>query len=180
MDPELEAICDKIYKIACKVHKELHHLDHTSMEEQYQSALSYEFHKGKFVFHVETVIQLQYKGFPLKESEADFVICPGGPNKFTENIVMEVKNTAVGKPSKDKARLQMFTYLNSGPKNSNPLLSKVKYGLALLWPIQDPKQLLNEKGDKASLSSPVDNPEMELWETSDSKGTKFNLVKSWQ
>jgi len=40
--------------------------------------------------------------------------------------------------------------------------------------------LLNEKGDKASLSSPVDNPEMELWETSDSKGTKFNLVKSWQ
>ena len=180
MDSELEVICDEIYKLACTVHKELHHLYHTSMEEQYQSALSYEFHKAKFVFHVETVIQLKYKGFPLKESEADFVICPGGPNRFTENIVMEVKNTALGKPSRDKARLQLFTYLNSGPKNSNPLLSNVKYGLALLWPVQNEKQVLNEKGDKASLASPVVKPEMELWETTNSKGTKFNLVKSWQ
>ncbi len=38
----------------------------------------------------------------------------------------------------------------------------------------------NEKGDKASLASPVVKPEMELWETTNSKGTKFNLVKSWQ
>ena len=93
---------------------------------------------------------------------------------------MEVKNTALGKPSRDKARLQLFTYLNSGPKNSNPLLSNVKYGLALLWPVQNEKQVLNEKGDKASLASPVVKPEMELWETTNSKGTKFNLVKSWQ
>ena len=135
---------------------------------------------AKFVFHVETVIQLQYKGFPLKESEADFVICPGGPNNFTENMVMEVKNTALSKPSRDKARLQLFTYLNSGPKNTNPLLSDVKYGLTLLWPVQNEKQLLNESGDKATLNSPIVNPEMELWKTSDSKGTEFNLVKSWQ
>ena len=180
MDSDLEAVCDKIYKLACRVQKELQHLYHTSMEEQYQSALSYEFHKAKFVFHVETVIQLQYKGFPLKESEADFVICPGGPNNFTENIVMEVKNTALSKPSRDKARLQLFTYLNSGPKNSNPLLSDIKYGLALLWPVQNEKQVLNEEGDKANLSSPVVNPEMELWKTTNSKGTNFDLIKSWR
>ena len=77
MDSDLEDISDKIYKMSCTVAKELQHLYHSSMEEQYQSALSYEFQKGKFVYHVETVIQLKYKGFPLKESEADFVICPG-------------------------------------------------------------------------------------------------------
>ena len=179
MDSDLEAICDKIYKMSCTVAKELQHLYHSSMEEQYQSALSYEFQKGKFVYHVETVIQLKYKGFPLKESEADFVICPGGPNKFKENIVMEVKNTAFSKPSRDKARLQLFTYLNSGPKNSNPLLSNVKYGLVLLWPTQDEKKVLNESGDKATLSSPIVKPEMELWKTTDAKGTKFDLIKSW-
>jgi len=180
MESGLESVCDKIYTLACAVQKELQYLYHTSMEEQYQSALSYELHKEKFVFHVETVIQLQYRGFPLKESEADFVICPGGPNTFPENIVMEVKNTALGKPSRDKARLQLFTYLNSGPKNSNPLLSDIKYGLVLLWPVQNEKQVLNQEGDKANLSSPVVNPEMELWKTRDSDGTKFELLKSWQ
>ena len=43
------------------------------------------------------------------------------------------------RPESVGTSVQMFTYLNSGPKNSNPLLSKVKYGLALLWPIHDPK-----------------------------------------
>ena len=39
---------------------------------------------------------------------------------------------------------------------------------------------LNEEGDKANLSSPVVNPEMELWKTANSKGTKFDLIKSWR
>ena len=89
---------------------------------------------------------------------------------------MEVKNTALGKPSRDKARLQLFTYLNSGPKNSNPLLSDIKYGLVLLWPVQNEKQVLNQEGDKANLSSPVVNPEMELWKTRDSDGTKLTFL----
>ena len=64
-------------------------------------------------------------------------------------------------------------------KNSNPLLSNVKYGLVLLWPTQDEKKVLNESGDKATLSSPIVKPEMELWKTTDAKGTKFDLIKSW-
>ena len=179
MNQSLEEICDKIHKLACKVNKSLHHLYHSSMEEQYQSALSYEFNKAKLVYHVETVVQLQYRDFPLKESEADFVICPGGPNKFDENIVMEVKNSSFSKPNKDKARLQLFTYLNSGPKNSNPLLSEVRHGLVLHWPVQDEKALMNDDGT-ASLASPVKTkPTMELWKTTDSKGTKFKLLKEW-
>ena len=44
-------------------------------------------------------------------------------------------------------------------------------GLWLFW---------DEESKTASLQNPIPNPRMELWETTNSKGTKFNLVKSWE
>ena len=73
MDANLEATCDALYKMACDVNDALYYQYHASMEEQYQSAYSYELKKKKYVFHSETVIQLLYKEFPLRETEADYL-----------------------------------------------------------------------------------------------------------
>jgi hypothetical protein len=60
------------------------------------------------------------------------------------------------------------------------VLSKLKIGLVIHWIVQDPKKLWDEESKTASLQNPIPNPRMELWETTNSKGTKFNLVKSWE
>ena len=109
MDANLEATCDALYGMACDVNDALYYQYHASMEEQYQSAYSYELKNKKYVFHSETVIQLLYKEFPLRETEADYFLLPGGPNKFEENIVIEVKHpTSNALP---KPRLQLFLSL---------------------------------------------------------------------
>ena len=70
MDTNLETTCDALYEMACDVNDALYYQYHASMEEQYQSAYSYELKKKKYVFHSESVIQLLYKEFPLRETEA--------------------------------------------------------------------------------------------------------------
>ena len=178
MDPDLEKVCDLIFEMACEVSEELHYQYHSSMEEQYQSALSSEFKKRKLAYHSETVIELHYKGFPIKEAEADYVICPGGPNKFTQNIVVEVKHPA-SLTASPASRLQFFTYLHSGPTNSNPLTKKLRYGLLLVWPTQS-KPKISDDGRFAELANPVPDPIMELWKSTNAKKrNRFELLKSW-
>jgi len=177
MDSNLEKTCELIYKLAREVNQELHYQFHGNMEEQYQSALSSELKKKKISYHSETVIELHYKGFPIKEIEADYVLLPGGPNKFDKNIVIEVKHpTNMGLA---KNRLQLFTYLHSGPTNNNPLTKNLRYGILLIWPSQtNPK--MSEDGRFALLSNPVPEPTMEIWRsTNTTSRNKFELLKSW-
>ena len=177
MDSDLEKTCEVIYKLACDVNDELHYQYHSSMEEQFQSALSSELKKKKFVYHSETVIELHYKGFPVKETEADYVLLPGGPNKFDKNIVIEVKHPASLGLAKN--RLQLFTYLHSGPTNNNPLTKDLRYGLLLIWPTQN-NPTISEDGRFAELSKPVPKPTMEIWRSTNATSrTKFELLKSW-
>ena len=177
MDSKLEKTCELIYKLACDVNDELHYQYHSSMEEQFQTALSSELKKKKFVYHSETVIELHYKGFPVKETEADYVLLPGGPNKFDKNIVIEVKHPASLGLAKN--RLQLFTYLHSGPTNNNPLTKDLRYGLLLIWPTQN-NPTISEDGRFAELSQPVPKPTMEIWRsTNTTSRTKFELLKSW-
>ena len=136
--------------------------------------------KAKLKYHSETTIELLYKDFPLKDVRADFVLNPGGKNKFTEDIIIEVKHSDHSKANKDKARLQLFNYLYNGTKHASPMLSNLKIGLVIHWTVQDPKKLWDGESEKAALQNPIPNPRMELWETTNSKGTKFNLVKSWE
>ena len=177
MDSELEKLCDKLYKLACEVNSELYYLYDGSMESMYQDALASEMRKKKYVYHTETVIDLHYKDFPVKDSEADFVIMPGGPNKFEENVIMEVKHpTSSNFP---KVRLQLFTYLYSGPTNNNPMVKELQYGIALVWPTQS-TPTLSEDGRFAELKVPIPKPILELWKTVDkNKRTKFELLKTW-
>ena len=180
VDLNLEKTCELIYKLACEVNDELHYQYHASMEEQFQSALSSELKRKKFAYHSETVIELHYKGFPVKESKADYVLLPGGPNKFDKNIVIEVKHPA--NLGLDKNRLQLFTYLHSGPTNNNALTKDLRYGLLLIWPTQNNPQLtlVDEEIRYAELSKPVPNPTMELWRsTNTTTRNKFELLKSW-
>ena len=177
MDPNLEKVCDLIFDLACEVNEELHYLYHGSMEEHYQSALSSELKRKRFVYHSETVIELHYKGFPIKEAEADYVILPGGPNKFDKNIVIEVKHPV--SPGLPKSRLQLFTYLHSGPTNNNPLTKKLRYGILLIWPTQNNPKISDDER-YAELSSPVPEPCMELWKSTNSTSrNKFKLLKKW-
>ena len=177
VNSDLEKVCDLIFEMACEVNEELHYQYHSSMEEQYQSALSSELKRKRFVYHSETVIELHYKGFPVKETEADYVLLPGGPNKFDKNIVIEVKHLASQGLAKN--RLQLFTYLHSGPTNNNPLTRNLRYGLLLIWPSQsNPK--VSDDGKYAELSLPVPKPIMELWKSTNSTSrNKFKLLKSW-
>ena len=69
MDPVLKRTCELFYKLACEVNDELHYQYHSSMEEQFQSALSSELKSKKFVYHSETVIELHYKGFPVRNQK---------------------------------------------------------------------------------------------------------------
>ena len=177
MDSHLEKTCELIYKLACDVNEELHYAYHSSMEEQFQHALSSELKKKKFVYHSETVIELYYKGFPVKETEADYFLLPGGPNKFDKNIVIEVKHPASLGLAKN--RLQLFTYLHSGPTNNNPLTKDLRYGLLLIWPTQNNPQM-SDDGRFAELSKPVQKPTMEIWRSTNATSrTKFELLKSW-
>ena len=178
MDANLEATCDALYEMACDVNDALDYQYHASMEEQYQSAYSYELKKKKYVFHSETVIQLLYKEFPLRETEADYFLLPGGPNEFEENIVIEVKhptNNALPKP-----RLQLFTYLHAGPSNNNPLMSEIRYGILLMWPTQS-NPTMTDDGKYAVLPNPSPKPIMELWKTTNKTSRhKFELLKKWE
>jgi len=177
MDPVLKRTCELFYKLACEVNDELHYQYHSSMEEQFQSALSSELKSKKFVYHSETVIELHYKGFPVKESKADYVILPGGPNKFKHNIIVEVKHLASA--GLDKNRIQLFTYLNSGPTNNNPLTKSLRYGILLIWPaLKNPT--MSDDGRFAELSNPVPKPIMEVWRSTNATSrTKFELLESW-
>ena len=178
MDPKLEATCDALYKMACEVNELLHYQYHASMEEQYQSAYSYELKKKKYMVHSETVIQLLYKDFPVREAEADYFLLPGGPNKFDENIVMEVKHPTTN--ALPKPRLQLFSYLHTGPTNNNPLMKDIRYGILLIWPTQS-NPTMSDDGKYAELSKPAPRPIMELWKTTN-KNTrnKFELLKKWE
>ena len=177
VDSKLESVCNKLFDIACEVNDELHYQYHSSMEEQYQSAFSSELKQKKFVYHRETVIELHYKGFPVKETEADYVLLPGGPNKFDHNIVIEVKHPASQGLAKN--RLQLFTYLHSGPTNNNPLTGNLRYGILLIWPTQsNPK--ISDDGRFADLAKPVPGPLMELWKSTNSTSrNRFQLLKTW-
>lgn len=177
MDAKLNRLCDKLFEMACEVNEELHYQYHSSMEEQYQSAFSSELKRRKFVYHSETVIELHYKGFPVKETEADYVLLPGGPNKFEQNIVIEVKHP--NSQGLAKNRLQLFTYLHSGPTNNNPLTGKLRYGILLIWPTQNNPKMTDD-GRYAELSKPVPKPLMELWRSTNSTSrNKFELLKTW-
>lgn len=177
MDTKLNNLCDKLFEIACEVNEELHYQFHGSMEENYQSAFSSELKRKKFIYHSETVIELHYKGFPVKEIEADYVLLPGGPNKFNRNIVIEVKHPV--SQGLAKTRLQLFTYLHSGPTNNNPLTGKLRYGILLIWPTQNNPEI-SKDGRYAELSKPVPKPLMELWKSTNStKRNKFELLKTW-
>ena len=178
MDANLEATCDALYEMACEVNDALYYQYHASMEEQYQSAYSYELKKKKYVFHSETVIQLLYKEFPVRETEADYFLLPGGPNKFKENIVIEVKHPTTN--ALPKPRLQLFTYLNAGPSNNNPLMKEIRYGILLMWPTQvNPN--ISDDGKYAELPNPAPKPIMELWKTTNKTTRhKFELLKKWE
>ena len=177
MENNLEKTCGMIYKLACEVHEALYYQYHASMEEQYQSVFSYELKKKKYVFHSETVIQLLYKEFPLKETEADYFLLPGGPNKFEENIVIEVKHPTTN--ALPKPRLQLFSYLHAGPSNNNPLMKGIRYGILLMWPTQS-NPIMSDDGKFAELPKPVPKPIMELWKTTNKTSRhKFELLKSW-
>ena len=180
MDDELEAICDLIFEMACDVNEACFYLADSSVEKQYQACMAYEMNKAKLNYHSETTIELLYKDFPLKDVRADFVLNPGGKNKFSEDIIIEVKHSDHSKANKDKARLQLFNYLFNAPKHASPMLSKLRIGLVIHWTVQDPKKLWDGESEEASLQNPIPNPRMELWEATDSNGTKFNLLKSWE
>ena len=168
-----------IYDLSCEVNNELYYQYHSSMEEQFQSALSFELRSNKFVFHSESVIELHYKGFPVKESKPDYIILPGGPNKFDQNIVVEVKHDVYTPAKKQEFRLQLFTYLNAGPRNNNPLTKKLRYGIMLRWAKQKELQI-SDDNRFAELSRPVPKPNMELWKSTNSTSRhKFELLKSW-
>ena len=180
MDLNLEAVCDLIFKMACDVNKACFYLADSSVEKQYQACMAYEMNKAKLKYHSETTIELLYKNFPLKDVRADFLLNPGGQNKFTEDIIIEVKHSDHTKSNKDKARLQLFNYLYNAPKHASPMLSKLKFGLVIHWIIQDPKKLWDEESETASLQNPIPNPRMELWKTTNPKGTEFKLLNSWE
>ena len=78
-----------------------------------------------------------------------------------------------------KNRLQLFTYLHSGPTNNNPLTKNLRYGILLIWPSQtNPK--MSEDGRFALLSNPVPEPTMEIWRSTNATSrNKFELLKSW-
>ncbi|MBF15021.1 MAG: hypothetical protein CMA97_05870 [Euryarchaeota archaeon] len=178
MDANLEATCDALYWIACEVNEALYHQYHKSMEEQYQSALSYELKKKKYVFHSETVIQLLYKDFPVKESEVDYFLLPGGPNKFDKNIVIEVKHPTTN--ALPAPRLQLFSYLHTGPSNNNPFMDDLRYGILLMWQTQS-NPTVSDDGKYAELKLPAPKPIMELWKTTNKTTRhKFELLKKWE
>ena len=165
--------CNRIFRLAEEVNNELYHEYSGSVERHYQGAFSSELRKLKFHYQAETSIALHYKDFPLNDVRADYFILPGGPNKFDENIVLEVKHA-----SSTNQQPQLFNYLHSGPTNTNLFTNKLKYGLLLIWP-QQHKPTFSEDGRFAELS-PVQTPTMELWKTSNPrKRTKFELLSRW-
>ena len=170
---KLLTTCNRIYHLAEEVNNALYHEYSGSVERHYQDAFSSELRKQKFRYQSETSIALHYNDFPLNDVRADYFILPGGPNKFEENIVLEVKHAA------SKAhQLQLFNYLHSGPTNNNLLTKKLRYGILLVWP-QQHKPTYSEDGRFAELSS-VQPPTMELWVTSNPrKRTKFELLSRW-
>jgi GxxExxY protein len=170
---KLLATCNRIYHLSEEVNNALYHEYSGSVERHYQDAFSSELRKQKFRYQSETSIALHYNDFPLNDVRADYFILPGGPNKFEENIVLEVKHA-----SSTAHQLQLFNYLHSGPTNNNLLTKKLRYGILLIWPKQN-NPIYSDDGRFAELSS-VQPPTMELWVTSNPrKRTKFELLSRW-
>ena len=124
-----------------------------------------------------------YKEFPVRETEADYgfrCTSEGGPNKFKENIVIEVKHPTTNALPKPNLTLQLFTYLNAGPSNNNPLMKDIRYGILLMWPTQvNPN--ISDDGKYAELPNPAPKPIMELWKTTNKTTRhKFELLKKWE
>ena len=178
MNVDLEAICDLIFEKACEVNEACFYLAPSQIEKNYQAVMAYELSNSKIRYHSEVTIELLYKGFPLQDARADFVIHKGGPNKFEQDIIVEVKHSKQDKGARDKARLQLLGYLYNAPRHSAAMLKPLKYGLVLIWPIQDEKKIWDEDpASKAKFQSPIPRPRMELWHTT--SATEFELLKTW-
>ena len=180
MDSDLEAICDLIFEKACEVNEACFYLAPSQMEKNYQAIMAYELSNAEIIYHSEVTIELLYKGFPLQDARADFVIHPGGPNNFESDIIVEVKHSKQDKTNRDKARLQLLGYLYNAPRHSAAMLKPLEYGIVLHWPIQDEKKIWDEDpASNAKFQSPVPRPRMELWHTSNASATEFELLKTW-
>jgi GxxExxY protein len=182
MDKDLEAICDLIFQMACDVNKTCFYFAaESSIEKIYQQCFAYELNKAKLKYHSEVTIEVMYKSFPLKDLRADFVLHPGGKNKFTKDIIIEVKHSDQTKGNKDKARLQLFGYLHNAPIHSASMLSGIEYGVVLHWPVADPKATWDGVSTDGEIQNPTPEPRMELWKTKTKpkNATKFELLKQW-
>ena len=179
VDSTLEDIADLIFEMACDVNTACFYLADSSVEKQYQACMAFEMNKANLNYHSETTIELLYKDFPLKDVRADFVLHPGGKNKFEQDIIIEVKHSDHSKANKDKARLQLFNYLYNAPKHASPMLSKLKFGVVVHWIVQDAKKVWDGESETATLQNPIPNPRMELWERTNDEGTEFKLLKTW-
>jgi GxxExxY protein len=182
MDKNLEAICDLIYEMACDVNEVCFYFAaESSIEKIYQGCFAYELNQAKLKYHSEVTIEVLYKSYPFKDLRADFVLHPGGTNKFSEDIFIEVKHSSQSKANKDKARLQLFGYLHNAPKHGASMLSKIKYGIVLHWPVADEKTTWDGTSTDGQLQIPTPKPRMELWKTKSkpTNATKFELLKEW-
>ncbi len=182
MNQDLEDICDLIFKMACDVNKTCFYFAaESSIEKIYQQCFAYELNQAKLKYHSEVTIEVLYKSFPLKDLRADFVLHPGGKNKFAKDIIIEVKHSNQTKSNKDKARLQLFGYLHNAPIHSASMLSGIEYGIVLHWPVADEKTTWDETSTDGQLQTPTPNPRMELWQTKSKpkNATKFELLKEW-
>lgn len=180
MDSNLEAICDFIFEKACEVNEACFYLAPSQMEKNYQAIMAYELSNAEINYHSEVTIELLYKGFPIQDARADFVIHQGGSNNFEHDIIVEVKHSKQDKGNRDKARLQLLGYLYNAPRHSAAMLKPLEYGIVLHWPVQDEKKIWDEDpASNAKFQSPVPRPRMELWHTSNASATEFELLKTW-
>ena len=160
MDNNLEKTCGMIYKLACEVNEALYYQYHASMEEQYQSAFSYELKKKKYVFHSETVIQLLYKD-PSKETEADYFLLPGGPNKFEENIVIEVKTSKQVMQTKAEITVIQFFILSRRTIEQQSIDERYSIWKLPMWPTQS-NPIMSRHGKFKRIAKTGSNTDYEL------------------
>jgi len=108
-------------------------------EKDFQKAVGYELTKLNIEYLREIHIELYYKDIPIKLGAPDFFL-----NKTNPPIIIELK---LGSSIANINRQQLRMYLSSIKKDSNSILSKVKYGYLINF-LKDEPQIVLENENK--------------------------------